>query len=462
MDYRWLIVHLLSSVGFMLALVLLSHILRARRPPTSTLAWLLAIIFIPYIGVPLYLVLGGRKMLSKAETKPEPTPDWSTSLEDAPVDKTFLLAPDSGISPPSAHNHITFLPKGEQAFQTMLDLIQNARRSIFIATFILGKDQTGNAIVQALAQKAAQGLNVYLLLDALGSIRISRKFLSPLVAAGGQVAFFMPMMHLPFRGRANLRNHRKMFICDHQTAIIGGMNLASEYMGPQDIPGRWQDLSLVVQGPVIDHIANIFRADWEFASKAPLDAPSTASPANQMDPSGVAQLVASGPDVRNDSLRNAILTGLFRAKQRVWVVTPYFVPDEMLLEALCIAAARNVDISIIVPQKSNHRLADLVRESYLTRVQESGADIWLYEPRMLHAKAILVDDTLAMVGSANMDMRSLLLNYEIALCIYDADMIGQLESWMRDLKQDCSLRKLQPKRSSGLIESVGRLFAPLL
>ncbi|MBW2427494.1 MAG: hypothetical protein JRF56_00935 [Deltaproteobacteria bacterium] len=164
----------------------------------------------------------------------------------------------------------------------------------------------------------------------------------------------------------------------------------------------------------------------------------------------------------NDSLRNAILTSIFRVKRRIWIVTPYFVPDELMLEALCIAAFRNVDMSIIIPHKSNHRLADLVREGYLTRVQEAGAGVWLYEPRMLHAKAILIDDALAIVGSANMDMRSLLLNYEIALCIYDSDAIRQLEAWMLRLKTDCSSRKLQTKRSFGLIESVGRLFAPLL
>jgi cardiolipin synthase len=129
---------------------------------------------------------------------------------------------------------------------------------------------------------------------------------------------------------------------------------------------------------------------------------------------------------------------------------------------LCIAVRRNVDVSVIIPKKSNHRLTDLVREGYLTRLQEAGAKIWLYEPRMLHAKAILIDDTLAMVGSANMDMRSLLLNYEIALCMYDSDTIGELESWMLALRKDCSSRQLQAKGSSGLIESVGRLFAPLL
>lgn len=462
MNFNWLLVHLLPSIGFILALALLSHILRERRSPTSTLAWLMAIIFIPYLGVPLYLIFGGRKMISKAETKPNLSQDKSKPCCDSYISKADLLEPGDGIFSPSAHNHIALLPKGEQAFQTILDLIENSLHCIYIATFILGKDETGNAIVHALAKKASQGLKICLLVDALGSVRISKNFLLPLLKAGGRVAFFMPMIHWPFRGRANLRNHRKMIICDNQTAIIGGMNLASEYMGPQGFIGRWQDLSLLVQGPVTDHLSDIFRSDWKFASKEALGHPSTTIQALKSDSNGVTQLVASGPDVRNDSLRNAILAAIFRANRRIWIVTPYFVPDELMLEALCIASGRNIDVSIIIPQTSNHRLADLVREGYLTRVQEAGAGVWLYEPRMLHAKSILVDDTLAIVGSANMDMRSMLLNYEIALCIYDSDAIRQLETWTLGLKTDCSARKLRSKNSFGLIESVGRLFAPLL
>ena len=144
-----------------------------------------------------------------------------------------------------------------------------------------------------LAQKASQGIEICLLLDALGSVRISKPFLSPLTAAGGQVAFFMPMLHLPFRGRANLRNHRKMLICDNQTAIIGGMNLASEYMGPQDATNRWRDLSLLVKGPVTDHITDIFRSDWKFANKAPLVCHADIGQNIKSDPGGVTQLVAS-------------------------------------------------------------------------------------------------------------------------------------------------------------------------
>ena len=343
-----------------------------------------------------------------------------------------------------------------------MDLIQNARHSIYVATFILGKDETGHAIVRALTGKAAQGVKIYLLLDALGSVRISRKFLAPLLEAGGQVAFFMPMIHLPFRGRANLRNHRKMIIADNQTAVIGGMNLASEYMGTQESGCRWQDLSLVVRGPATGHITDMFRSDWNFAAKTGFDfqtpPPQTLGPESK----GITQLIASGPDVRNDSLRNAILTSFFRARRRIWIVTPYFVPDELVLEAMCIAVYRKVDVSIVIPKKSNHRLADLVREGYLSRVQEAGARVWLYEPRMLHAKAILVDDILAIVGSANMDSRSILLNYEIALCIDDSDVIGKLDAWVRGLTADCSSRISQPKNAFGLVESVGRLFAPLL
>ena len=462
MNFSWLLVHLLPSIGFILALAFLSHILRERRSPTSTLAWLMAIIFIPYLGVPLYLIFGGRKMISKAETKPKFSQDKPKLFRDSHFSKAYLFEPGDGIFPPSAHSHITFLPKGEQAFQTILELIQNARHSVYVATFILGKDETGSAIVNALAKKASKGLEICLILDALGSVRISKKFLLPLSKAGGRAAFFMPMIHWPFRGRANLRNHRKMIICDNQTAIIGGMNLALEYMGSHESIGRWQDLALLVQGPVTEHLSDIFGLDWKFASKEALGPHSTTIQALKSDSNDVTQLVASGPDVRNDSLRNAILTAIFRANRRIWIVTPYFVPDELVLEALCIASCRNVDVSIIIPQKSNHRLADLVREGYLARVQEAGAGIWLYEPRMLHAKSILIDDTLAIVGSANMDMRSLLLNYEIGLCIYDSGVIRQLETWMLGLKTDCSARKLQPKSSFGLIESVGRLFAPLL
>lgn len=461
MNLNWLWIHLLPSLGFIFALILLSHILRERRSPTSTLAWLMGIVFIPYLGVPLYLILGGRKMMRRVEAKP-PLPEYPSKR---PLDDDHSLQifdPDNGWFPPVCGHRIQFLPRGEQAFAEISALIKRAKRFVFITTFIIGNDETGKRIVEALAKKASEGVSVCLLLDALGSAKITRRFLAPLQEAGGQVSFFMPMLHLPLRGRANLRNHRKMILVDGDTAVIGGMNLAAEYMGPYESKDRWQDLSLSIEGPVTAHLNEIFRADWNFASKEALPESASIEHVPASTPDGAVQLVASGPDVRNDSLRNALLTAVFRANRRVWIVTPYFVPDELLLEALCIAADRNVEVSIVIPRRSNHRLADLVREGYLTRLQECGADIWLYRPHMLHAKAILVDDSMAVVGSANMDMRSLLLNYEIALFIYDANAIGRVEVWMQGLRTDCTHRKTQPKSAWDVIEGVGRLFAPLL
>jgi len=238
-------------------------------------------------------------------------------------------------------------------------------------------------------------------------------------------------------------------------------------MGPREATARWQDLSLLVEGPVTEHLSDIFKSDWTFASKETLDdrkmtLQASGQAGSGLTQTGLAQLIASGPDVSGDSLRNALLTAIFRATCRIWIVTPYFVPDELFLEALCLASARRIDVSIIIPHNSNHRLADMVREGYLTRVQENGAAVWLYEPSMLHAKAILIDDALAIVGSANMDIRSFLLNYEIALCLYDTDAIRRLETWMAGLKRDCFSRELRSQSSWGLLESVGRLLAPLL
>jgi cardiolipin synthase len=166
--------------------------------------------------------------------------------------------------------------------------------------------------------------------------------------------------------------------------------------------------------------------------------------------------------VENDALREALMVSFFRAHQRVWIVTPYFVPDDLLLEGLCMAAQRGVDLRLITPERSNHRLADWAREGYLSQLQEAGARIYFYQPRMLHAKALVIDRSVALVGSANMDMRSLLLNYEVGLCIYSPEIIQKLSGWMRGLMKTC--REREPHHSAALtmLEGVSRLFAPLL
>lgn len=462
MIVEFIYIHLLPTLGFVLALVLLAHILRQRRSPTSTLAWLMAVIFIPYIGVPLYILFGGRKMTRQTGSKrmlPSATP--VQSKEDGLEHQLASLVYRGGF-PPTRRNRARLLLSGETAYKETLRLITKSAHTIYAATYVLGNDDTGRAIIGALARRASQGVKVYLLMDAIGSVKVDKYFLAPLHEAGGRTAFFMPMLRLPLRGRANLRNHRKMVIADGRTAIVGGMNLAGEYMGAEPRSDRWQDISVHLVGPAAGQAFEIFRSDWHFAAHEDLGPEKPHSGRTDATAATALQFMASGPDVENDALREAFMISLFHARQRVWIVTPYFVPDDLLQESLCMAARRGIDLRLIVPRRSNHRLADLAREGYLSQLQEAGCQVMLYRPRMLHAKAVLIDDAVAIAGSANMDIRSLLLNYEVGICIYDPEIIRQIDAWMQGLMQACRQREPHKNGLVLLAEDMARLFAPLL
>lgn len=463
MNLHWIFIQLLPTLGFVLALLFLAHILRERRSPTSTMAWLLAIVFVPYVGVPLYLMIGGRKMVRRTTAKrmlrnyPHAADESDFTETDGPAVHRY------GWYPRIKGNRVTLLADGQQAFERVMRMIDEARCRIFVTTFILAEDDTGKRIIEALGRRAKEGLEVCLLIDAIGSFHFRKRTMERFRETGGRVALFMPVFRLPFRGRANLRNHRKMILVDNRQGVMGGMNLGAEYMGPHPDDRRWRDLSVHVRGPIVAHMVDLFRLDWQFAAGSSLTR--TAVPQEPVVTSAqdvALQLVASGPDVPGDPLRETILGALFRTERRLWIVTPYFVPDELLLEALCLAARRGIDLRLIVPQRSNHRTADVVREAYLNQLQEAGAQVWLYRGRMLHAKAILIDESRAVVGSANMDMRSLLLNYEVGLRIESRDIVGDLDAWARQLLSECVARSGTAGPVLKLVESVARLFAPLL
>jgi cardiolipin synthase len=446
----WLLAHHISSllVG-MLTLGFAGSVLSQRRATGSAFAWLLAIFLVPYLGIPLYLAFGGRKYKRRARKK------------------SALTLPEGGREPllkdgemrawRRSADRVEWLDEGTLAYEAFLREILAAKRSIRIVTFVVGDDATGCSLLEALAKRAAEGIEVRLLLDDLLRFHAPRRLIAKLVAAGGRVERFMPLLHVPLRGRANLRNHRKIAAFDGERAIIGGMNLADEYMGPRPSEGRWRDLSILVSGEVVATLDHVFRADWEFACGEQLK-PSEASLKVGPIPMSV---VPSGPDAPTDPIYDAILTAIFRAEHRFWVATPYFVPDEPLVRALAVAARRGVDVRLIVPAHSNHALADLAAAPYLRDLAQAGASIWRHR-KMVHAKAMIADSSLGVVGSANFDMRSLFLDYEIALFLTGKDEVARLAAWFDETTRGADRGPPTAGRVRAQIESVARLLSPLI
>ena len=471
--------HVLTVAGFMLALVLAARVLREKRPPGSTVAWLMAIGLVPYIGVPLYLLVGGRKLSQFIKMKGQLYSSTDTAVIDASAEVAAgRVVVSAGCPPPRQGNYAALHTSGETAFAAMMRLFDAARESIDVSTFILGRDETGRAVVEALARKAREGVRVRLLLDGLGCLWSSRSFVQPLRDAGGKVGRFLPVLPLQYKWSANLRNHRKIVVVDRAVAMVGGMNLTTRFMGPSPRNGRFIDASVFLCGPAVEDIETVFVNDWNYATDEQASAlePVTTGPycgyapiigtgdtPGQFMTDCTIQVIPSGPDVPEDTFHDALLTAIMDARKRIWLVTPYFVPDDSLLKALALKARMGCDVRVLGPMRSNHPVADLARGPALREVCAAGATLFAYPRLMVHAKAMLFDDTLAITGSPNLDMRSIYLNFEIALFHYSPEDIARVEAFIRELQQ--SSHYMQPDmvgKGRAWAENFCRLLSPLL
>ncbi|MEA3240456.1 MAG: cardiolipin synthase, partial [Pseudomonadota bacterium] len=369
---------------------------------------------------------------------------------------------------PVAGNHCRVIDDGVEAFQTLTELIEEAETSIEITTFILGRDDVGRRLVTLLARKARQGVKVKLLLDALGCFLTKGRFVQPLRDAGGQVGIFLPLLPLRSRWAANLRNHRKMVIIDGCQVVVGGMNLAKNYLGPASYEKRWKDMMLLLRGVAVGHLRNVFRHDWAYATgeKFKRVEPDYALYSDH-EVGSIVQVVADGPSYANRRpLYSGILAVLHQAEKSIWVVSPYFVPDESLSAALELAARMGLEVRIIMPEHSNHPLVDLAGNSFLPDLIDAGVQLYRYQPGMIHAKLIIIDGRLAVVGTANMDIRSFQLNFELALFLYSAVDVRQVVSVVEKIVADSRLVSSEEIHQRGkvreFIEDICRIFSPVL
>jgi len=457
--------HLLTVIGFLLAFFAIARLMSERKQPGNTFAWLLAFVFIPYVSVPLFLMFGGRKLAAGKAPLCPVLPAAPGPSADTFVARVLTL---NGASPPVGGNRVTFLGTGEDSFEKLEQGIRSAQHSIHIMTFILGRDAVGKRFVKLLAQRAREGVKVRVMLDALGCFWSSGSFCDPIREAGGEVVKFMPVMPLQTPASANLRNHRKVAVFDHRIAALGGRNVALEYMGPTPLKRRFRDFGAIIEGPAVRLLEELFLADWAFASGRPLAALQKELPAELPPPAGdgEVQIVASGPDVAGDALYEGILSLVQQAERSIWIVTPYFIPDEVLFRSLLVQARAGIDVRIVVPAKSNHPITDLARRHYLRSLQAAGAKILLYQPGMNHAKMLLVDGETGLFGSANMDLRSLFLNFEVGAVTYSPAEAKMIAHWIKEVFAQSTPLVVEHRKRRRLIPTVGeeiaRLLAPLL
>lgn len=456
--------HLASILGLVLGVLLVSRVLGQRESPSVTVAWLLLILFIPWLGAPLYLMFGTRKM-RRTMVRKQPLfvarPRTGRDADDTyGIDATLRTA---GQPPLRTGHRVEIAVDGQDAWRRLLAAIDGATSSIWLCTFILKADEVGQAVVDALARRAADGIDVRVLVDGLGSWRTRRRFVAPIRKAGGEVAVFLPVQPLARPWSANLRNHRKSLVVDQRVAFVGGMNVGATYFGPKPDARQWIDTLVEIEGPVVADIADVFRRDWTFAADRALE-PLPAPPAGPVPGHHApARIVANGPDTPDDPYRDVLLLSMVGARKRVWIVTPYFVPDETLLQALLVTARQGADVRLVLPGSSDHFLADLARGHALRMLAEAGVRIFLHPDRMVHAKLCLFDDELAIVGSANLDRRSLFLNHEISLLLLGRAEVDDLRAWTERLMGDCEQHTPKPGHALRLFaEDVTGILAPLI
>lgn len=487
---------LLGFINLFLIVVFLTWVLMTKSDSTSAVAWSLLIIFIPFAGALFFLLFGNqhidrplsRKRRHNKLYRRPPNPanydsstlrpgasnsDVDTSFRKAIVpgslnDELSRLAHRLGAYSVTLGNAIDFYTDGAPAFDAMLEAIRNARHHIHMMFFIYHGDELGRLFLDALTARARAGVQVRFLYDAMGSRGLSTRLLRPLRQAGGQASAFLPVNPLRRRIQVNLRNHRKIVVVDGAVGFIGGLNIGDEYAGKNPYFGYWRDTHLRVQGPSVVDLQRIFLEDWSFATNEDLSDREAHRyfPAKLVGGPYPVQVIESGPDREMKAIRELTFAAILKARRRVWIASPYFVPDPGLLDALRLAAYEGLDVRYLGLLRPDHWLPYFAARYYWTGALRAGIKIYQYARGMMHSKVMLIDDEFASVGTANLDYRSMFLNFEANCLIYSQQAVKILEEqFLRDFQDSIALdRAAYARRSFGgrLLENACRLLSPIL
>jgi cardiolipin synthase len=458
-----LLLHVLTALHVAVAGAFVADLLHQHRSQGATIAWILVLLLFPYLGLALYFFAGAPR---KRGTRLEPLLRESmrdvaaqSRTTDHPVENLLRAL---GMPGASYGNRVSFAHDNVQAADDLAGVIASARRSLFLSVFSFEDDTSGRLIANQLVQCAAAGIDVRMLVDGYGSKELPWQLLRRLRSARVQIRHFRPLLwSAARRGGMNYRNHRKMLLADRHTVWLGGRNLADKYLTNPADGSHWTDLSLTISGPAVREFACVAASDWREASGETHSVPSGDGLVTENAGSSCVQVLPSGPDLEDDTIHAALLASIMQASKRIWIASPFFVPDDALLVALRIACRRQVDVRIVVPRRSNQIMADWVRSSYLQELQQAGARVFFFETGMLHAKAVVTDDTLALVGSANFDMRSHFTNHEICAALFTTGDIQAVAACINNYFENATEGLRHSSFGARVLGGALRIVAPL-
>jgi cardiolipin synthase len=441
-----------------------SVLLQRQGQPRAALAWLLMMFALPAVGVVGWWLIGRTSIVRKRRKREARSRAFAERFgppHSEPCGAFDGLLPERALGDSiftSQGNRVDLLFDGPSAFPEMERAVASARRTVNVMFYIFRNDETGRRFRDLLVERARAGVRVRVLIDAWGSPRFTGKFSDPLRAAGASVAAFLPSHFMPLLApRFNFANHRKLLVVDDRIAFLGGMNIGDEYAL------HWRDVMARIEGPSARALDHVFLDDWYFASRE--DVPLPERPPLIAAGDTDCAVIASGPD-RASYIHDAYFIVFTRANERIWIVTPYFIPSDALATALKTAAGRNVDVRILLPSTSDVSVVKHAARSYYAELLAAGVRIYEYQGPMLHAKAFIVDRDLSTVGSANVDTRSFKLNFEVGCFISSRETSAQIASWFEDLLADSHRVTVNEVRarstSEKLLESAAHLFSPLL
>lgn len=457
-------------------------ILLGKKRPEKTLSWILILIIFPPLGLILFILLGRNWKVNTLDKKsrqrvsnlitPSLLNKCNISNEFQPI---INLLVSNSHSPLFVNNTITILDGGVRKFEVLKNKLLKAKDHIHLEYYIVKNDKIGNEIKDILIMKAKEGVKIRFIIDKMGSIKLSYKYIKDLKESGVDVAFYSYIL-APFlryiNTQINYRNHRKIVVIDGTTAFLGGINIGDEYLGLGKL-GDWRDCHIMIEGDCVLGLQSVFLDDFSSIKKYNNEQISTLSNIDnyfknhKFNGDIPMQIIKSGPDSEYPSILQCFIKMISTAKKSINIITPYFIPTEGLMDSLKIASLSGIKVSLIFPKKADHFTVNRASQTYLAELVKAGAKVYLFnDSGFIHSKILTVDEKICTIGTANMDIRSFELNYEINTLIYDEGITQEFNKIFADLLISCSefnLKKYESKSlTNKLIDGISRLLSSIL